>query len=500
MAEKYSFFNAVMDTDGSYDREYLAEDFAAYFASFIGDGVYANPASNLKVTAIGDFKVRVAIGKAWVKGYFYQNTTPKTFFVDVENTSGKSRIDSVVLRLDLTNRKLVTVLKKGTAAVNPTAPTLTQSTNVYELALADIKVVGGSTKITQADITDCRFGSKCGVVSGVVDQIDTEGLFSQYESEFSEWFKEVQNTLSTDAAGNLYQQIDVERKRIDSIASLKEGSTTGDAELQDIRVGADGKTYSSAGEAVRSQFNNLDEAVRSQFNDLDRGYEFIPITMDSIGGGKNFYFQVNGSVISGGNATVDTALSMMTSSNHCTYQREVKKGDCLMLTNAHDLTSSTPYLMIFDEEGKYVDSVTFTSLKLQYNKKYTFEQDGIFYICFDYTTIQSGEFFYIKRPHKNEPFVLYAEKAESYVDDAETGEAAMKAIMEGRQIVIRIPNADGGSYMALYSPVLMYQLPNYIARHLYLFYLNDGVNEMGLPSYNQLKIAVSRDYNQTPLK
>ena len=67
--EKSSFFNSV-----SHDRTYKAEDWAEYFASFIGNGIFPVPSTGLQVVAGSGMNVTVRAGKAWINGYFYQNT------------------------------------------------------------------------------------------------------------------------------------------------------------------------------------------------------------------------------------------------------------------------------------------------------------------------------------------------------------------------------------------------------------------------------------------
>ena len=54
------------------------------------------------------------------------------------------------------------------------------------------------------------------------------------------------------------KEIEVERKRIDSFTTLAQGSTTGDAELIDGRVGSDGIIYANIGGAIRSKPTELD--------------------------------------------------------------------------------------------------------------------------------------------------------------------------------------------------------------------------------------------------
>ncbi len=182
--EKSSFFNSV-----SHDRTYKAEDWAEYFASFIGNGVFPVPSTGLQVVAYDGMNLTLRAGKAWINGYFYMNTSDLT--ITLATADGQlNRIDRVVVRWDLTNRRISTVVKSSGFSQSPTAPALQRDADIYELALADVFVGAGVTEITQGYITDQRLnGSLCGVVAAVVDQIDTDAFNAQLQA----WFAEYQN-------------------------------------------------------------------------------------------------------------------------------------------------------------------------------------------------------------------------------------------------------------------------------------------------------------------
>ncbi|MEG2412559.1 MAG: phage tail protein [Clostridium sp.] len=216
--EKSSFFNAELVGD-IYDRTYLAEDYAKYFSSFIGNGVFPNPSTNLQAIADStNMNITLKTGKAWINGYFYENTDILTLPISAAD-GVLNRIDRIVLRLDFLNREIKCYVKKGTFASTPVAQVLQRDADMYEIGIADIAVNKGAIKITQANITDLRQNnSLCGIVHGTVEQLDVTTLFNQYsaalsqkeagfEAEFKTWFDSIKGQLSGDVAGNLQNQI-----------------------------------------------------------------------------------------------------------------------------------------------------------------------------------------------------------------------------------------------------------------------------------------------------
>jgi len=112
--------------------------------------VYANSTGmNVKV------KVSGGVSQAIVRGHMYQSTAEETLSIDASEAN--PRIDSCVLTLDPTANTIVLAIVKGTAAVSPSAPTLTQTdTGVFQFLLANISVPAGASTISASDVTDRR--------------------------------------------------------------------------------------------------------------------------------------------------------------------------------------------------------------------------------------------------------------------------------------------------------------------------------------------------------
>ncbi|MGE7752778.1 hypothetical protein [Lysinibacillus fusiformis] len=211
------------------DRKYGADFFALFFGTLIANGVFPNPSTGLQVTANSNMTTSAKAGKGWINGYFIVNDGD--YVLKHDNADGLlKRIDRVVMKLNHVKREIEVLIKKGTFASSPVAPTLQRDTDAYELALADVLINNGTTQITQSNITDQRLNtSLCGIVHGTVNQVDTTTLFNQYltwynetttnatkqmtawqkqtEEDFMEWFNSIQDILDENVAANLANRI-----------------------------------------------------------------------------------------------------------------------------------------------------------------------------------------------------------------------------------------------------------------------------------------------------
>ena len=232
MAEKSGFFNAIK-SGSSYDRIYDASDFADYFSSFVGNGVFLNPANQLKVVPKSGLVVTVKTGKAFIDGYWYNLEEDMDITLSANSTSNAIN-DEIVCKLDRTNR-VITVGKKE--AVSNLLPT--NNGTVHELVLAIINVSVGASSITASDITDTRpDNAYCGYVGALIEQVDFSTLFDQLESQFNDWFETIKGTLSGDVAGRLQTQINEITEKVDGQPTIRSGTDDPNNE-----VGVDGDVY-----------------------------------------------------------------------------------------------------------------------------------------------------------------------------------------------------------------------------------------------------------------
>lgn len=224
MALTYGFFDAVYDSDtGTYDRTYTAEQMSLYFKGLVSDGVIANVGNMMAVTPGTGMTVQVGTGRMFIDSRWLQNSSALSISISAAHAT-LARKDIIVARLDYSGRAIGIIAKTGTAAASPAAPGIVRNSEYFEMELAEIYVSAGATAITAANITDKRADtSVCGYVTGLVEQIDTTDMWAQLEADFGDWFDEMKDQLSEDAAGNLQTEIDALDTRVSTNTQV--GST-----------------------------------------------------------------------------------------------------------------------------------------------------------------------------------------------------------------------------------------------------------------------------------
>lgn len=189
MAIKCGFYNSVAG-----DRKYNSDDMSAYFKGLISRGVVQNLGQGLRVMSSSGMTVNMGTGKAYFSdGKWFENDAAYPLPLAAADVTNP-RIDRIVLRSDKSaaTRDGFVVIKTGTPNASPAAPELTNTDQIEEISLAQIRVNANASLITSANITDERPNEAvCGFVTGLIHQLSTAELFNQYQAAWDEWFTSV---------------------------------------------------------------------------------------------------------------------------------------------------------------------------------------------------------------------------------------------------------------------------------------------------------------------
>jgi hypothetical protein len=224
----FGFYNAI-----NHDRLYNALQLSSIFDGIIMDGVFMSIGNNLVVqpSSPASLNVVVGTGKAWFNHTWTNNDALLVLGLDAADMV-HPRIDAIVLEVNADNAVRANSIKiiKGTAAVTPVRPTLTNNEVTHQYPLCYISVATNTSAITVANITNMVGTASCPFVTGPLRTVDASVLLAQWDaqytawlatqegeyqsflserqSEFSDWFADLHTILDGDVGGHLQNEID----------------------------------------------------------------------------------------------------------------------------------------------------------------------------------------------------------------------------------------------------------------------------------------------------
>ena len=200
MAWTSGFFNSVNG-----DRLYNADQMSRIFEGLITDGVYESVGDKMAVQPNSGMTIQIATGRGWFGRHWVNNDSEYTLTVEESDVVLK-RYVAVCIRVDDTDavRDAIPYLKYGEFASNPVKPTMTRTETVKEYCLAYIYIGAGVSEITASAIEDTRANEAlCGWVTGLIEQLSSATLFTQFTAIFNDWFNGLVDMLNEDVEAML---------------------------------------------------------------------------------------------------------------------------------------------------------------------------------------------------------------------------------------------------------------------------------------------------------
>lgn len=213
MAVTSGFFNSMNG-----DRRYNAEQMSAIFDGIINDGILANIGTAFTVTSTGGNSVEIGVGRAWFNSTWIYNDAILPLTLG-DSDLVLDRIDAIVIEINHTDevRKGDIIVVKGTPASSPVRPTLTNTEDVHQYALAYVYRKGDSTYFDQADITSMIGTSGTPYVTGILQVQNIDNIVAQWQQQWINWF-----------AGEQVEGETAKKQMIDAWNQWFAGETSGD--------------------------------------------------------------------------------------------------------------------------------------------------------------------------------------------------------------------------------------------------------------------------------
>jgi hypothetical protein len=181
--------------------------------------------------------------------------------LDAGITSVKKELSDTIDSKEIALKNLVATSKsEASAELSSAKAELTDNINSVKSACeTTAKATTASIKTVQNDIVTrhTELVSKIAETDTALNQhkVATDGNFNSVDNKITDINKKL---IATDARLTIdKERLDSQAKQISQLVRLEDGSTTGDAELVNARIGFDGKEYRSVGEYIRELDGSL---------------------------------------------------------------------------------------------------------------------------------------------------------------------------------------------------------------------------------------------------